>query len=81
MYRTYALLKDHFLERMRLLYTDTDSFILKMDGEDLYKEILETRRSTRSSTSPTCPRDTQAASTTRTTRMPLASATSRARRR
>lgn len=42
MFRTYALLKDHFLNRMQLLYTDTDSFIIKLDGDDIYKEIKDT---------------------------------------
>ena len=41
MQRTYATLKDHFGQNMRLLYTDTDSFILQFFTDDLYKEILE----------------------------------------
>ena len=32
MYRTYARFKDHFADRMRLLYTDTDSFIIQLTG-------------------------------------------------
>ena len=47
MYRTYAQLKDRFGARMRLLYTDTDSFILQLFADaqydnDVYKEIKET---------------------------------------
>ena len=47
MYRTYAQLKDRFGARMRLLYTDTDSFIMQLFGDaqfdnDVYKEIKET---------------------------------------
>ena len=46
MYRTYAKLKDMFNERMHLLYTDTDSFIVQFFGDpaygnDVYKEMKE----------------------------------------
>ena len=38
-YTFYALLKDAFGERVRMLYTDTDSFFLHFFVEDLAKEI------------------------------------------
>ena len=41
MYRSYATLKDHFNEKMRLLYTDTDSMIFQVFTKDLYREILD----------------------------------------
>ena len=37
----YALLKDSFGERVRMLYTDTDSFFLHFFVDDLTKEINE----------------------------------------
>ena len=39
MYSFYALLKDTFGERVRLLYTDTDSFFLQFFVEDLVEAI------------------------------------------
>ena len=39
MYTFYAILKDAFGERVRMLYTDTDSFFLHFFVEDLAKEI------------------------------------------
>jgi len=42
MYRAYAKLKDHYKENVRLLYTDTDSFILQFKVHDLYKELRDT---------------------------------------
>ena len=38
-YTFYALLKDAFGERVRMLYTDTDSLFLHFFEEDLAKEI------------------------------------------
>ena len=38
-YTFYALLKDAYGERVRMLYTDTDSFFLHFFVEDLAKEI------------------------------------------
>ena len=38
-YSFYAVLKDAFGERVRMLYTDTDSFFLHFFVEDLEKEI------------------------------------------
>ena len=38
-YTFFALLKDAFGERVRMLYTDTDSFFLHFFVEDLAKEI------------------------------------------
>ena len=38
-YSFYALLKDEFGERVRMLYTDTDSFFLHFFVKDLAKEI------------------------------------------
>ena len=38
-YTFYALLNDAFGERVRMLYTDTDSFFLHFFVEDLAKEI------------------------------------------
>ena len=38
-YSIYALLKDEFRERVRMLYTDTDSFFLHFFVEDLATEI------------------------------------------
>ena len=40
-YTFYALLKDAFGKRVRMLYTDTDSFFLHFFVEDLAKEINE----------------------------------------
>ena len=41
MYQTYyEYLKPKFGDRIELLYTDTDSFILHIQSEDLYEEIL-----------------------------------------
>ena len=40
MYQTYyKYLKPKFGDRVKLLYTDTDSFILEIQSEDLYEEI------------------------------------------
>ena len=39
-YTFYALLKDAFNERVRMLYTDTDSFFLHFFVEDLAKKII-----------------------------------------
>ena len=40
MYKTYyEYLKPKFGDRLKLLYTDTDSFILQIESEDLYEEI------------------------------------------
>ena len=39
-YTFYALLKDAFGQRVRMLYTDTDSFFLHFFVEDLAKEII-----------------------------------------
>ena len=42
MYQTYyKYLKPKFGDRLELLYTDTDSFILHIQSEDLYEEIKE----------------------------------------
>ena len=42
MYRTYAQLKFHFAERMRMLYTDTDSFIIQLTGcEEFHNDVYE----------------------------------------
>jgi hypothetical protein len=41
MYRAFHKLKETFGERMRLLYTDTDSLILHIKHDDLYKEVRE----------------------------------------
>ena len=41
MYRTYAMLKDNLGQRMRMLYTDTDSLILQFFTPDLYGELLD----------------------------------------
>ena len=42
MYQTYyKYLKPKFGERLELLYTDTDGFILHIQSEDLYEEIKE----------------------------------------
>ena len=38
-YTFYALLKDAFGERVLMLYTDTDSFVLHFFVKDLAKEI------------------------------------------
>ena len=40
MCRTYATLKDKFIQRMHMLYTDTDSLILQFFTPDLYGELL-----------------------------------------
>ena len=42
MYRVYAFFKDHFKNKMKLLYTDTYSFYLHVEFEDLYKELIDT---------------------------------------
>ena len=42
-YTFYALLKDAFGERVRMLHTDTDSFFLHFFVEDLAKEINSRR--------------------------------------
>lgn len=39
MYRSYAQLKDFYGDRMHLLYTDTDSFLLQFYTHDLYKDV------------------------------------------
>ena len=39
MYKTYAKLKDHFGPRLRMIYTDTDAFILIVESDDLYTEL------------------------------------------
>ena len=42
MYRTYyEYFKPKFGDRVKLLYTDTDSFILEIQSEDLYEEIAD----------------------------------------
>ena len=41
MYRAYATLKDWYCPAIRLLYTDTDSLIIHVKREDLYKDILD----------------------------------------
>ncbi|MCA3774185.1 MAG: hypothetical protein IN818_04135 [Cutibacterium sp.] len=41
MYSFYALLKDHFGAKVRLLYTDTDSFILHLFVDDLKQALAE----------------------------------------
>ena len=41
MYRTFAKLRDHYGDRVRMLYTDTDSLILQFHVHDLYKDIRE----------------------------------------
>ena len=41
MYRTYATLKDWYGQKMRMLYTDTDSLIMQFFTNDLYKELLD----------------------------------------
>ena len=38
-YTFYALLKDSFGDKVRMLYTDTDSFFLQFFVDDLAKEI------------------------------------------
>ena len=38
MYQTYAKLKDHVKQRMRMCYTDTDAFILHIKSDDLFLE-------------------------------------------
>ena len=43
MYRAYATLKDCFGLAIRLLYINTDSFIIHVKCNDLYKEILDVR--------------------------------------
>ena len=39
MYRAYATLKNWYCPAIRLLYTDTDSLIIHVKSEDLYKDI------------------------------------------
>ena len=39
MYQTYAKLKDHFQQRMRMCYTDTDAFILHIKSDYLFLEL------------------------------------------
>ena len=39
MYKFYALLKDAFHDKVRMLYTDTDSFFLQFFVEDLTQEL------------------------------------------
>ena len=41
MYRAYATFKDWYSPAIRLLYTDTDSLIIHVKSEDLYKDILD----------------------------------------
>ena len=41
MFRAYSCFKDHFEEKMKLLYTDTDSFYLHVTCEDFYKELID----------------------------------------
>ena len=41
MYRAYAALKDWYGWAIQLLYTDTDSLIIHVKCNDLYKEILD----------------------------------------
>jgi hypothetical protein len=43
MYKFYALLKDAFHEKVRMLYTDTDSFFLQFFVEDLAKKLRSRR--------------------------------------
>ena len=40
-YRTYATLKINFCPLMHMLYTSTDSLILRFFTYDLYKELLD----------------------------------------
>ncbi|XP_065188224.1 uncharacterized protein LOC135818999 [Sycon ciliatum] len=41
MYRYYYFnLKSHYAERVRLLYTDTDSLILQLETDDLYADMM-----------------------------------------
>ena len=37
----YNTLKARYGDKIRLLYTDTDSLIVKVDTDDLYKDMLE----------------------------------------
>ena len=39
MYKTYAILKDYFGNRMRMGYTDTDALIIIVESDDLYVEL------------------------------------------
>ena len=39
MYKTYAILKDYFGERLHMNYTDTDAFIMSIESDDLYVEL------------------------------------------
>ena len=39
MYKTYATLTDHFGDRLRMGYTDTDALILIVESDDLYVEL------------------------------------------
>ena len=41
MYQFYSLLKDNFGDRVRMLYTDTDSFFLQFFVEDIAMAIHE----------------------------------------
>ena len=43
MYQFYALLKDAFKDKVRMLYTDTDSFFLQFFVDDLKKELINRR--------------------------------------
>ena len=39
MYQTYAKLKVHFQQRIRMCYTDTDAFILHIKSDELFLEL------------------------------------------
>ena len=41
MYRAYATLNNLYGPAIRLLYTDTDSLIINVKSEDLYKEFFD----------------------------------------
>ena len=42
-YRVYVCFKDHFKDKMKRLYRDTDSFYLHVECEDLYIELIDTK--------------------------------------
>lgn len=41
MFSLYALLKDHFRANVRLLYMNTDSFVLQLFMDDLKQALTE----------------------------------------
>ena len=43
MYKFYALLKDAFGDKVRMLYTDTDSFFLQFFVDDLKQALVSKR--------------------------------------